>query len=90
MARYHLFYVGTGAKPLADIARFRAMPGVEIVNDTLPRSVVVDVVGNIAEERLRRLPSWSLRQSHPVSIGSAPSEPSLNRTVPGLRLLVKS
>jgi hypothetical protein len=89
MGRYHLFYVGSGAKPVEDIARVREMPGVEIVNDSLPRSVVVDVFGDIAEERLKRLPSWTLRQSHPVSLGTKIFESSMNRAVPALRLLVK-
>jgi len=89
MGRFHLFWAGSGVKPVEDIARVRDMPGVKIVNESLPRSVVVDVFGELAEERLKRLPSWTLRQSHPVSIGSAPAESSLNRAVPGLRLLVK-
>ena len=89
MGRFHLFYVGSGAKPLEDIARVREMPGVEIVNEALPRSVVVDVSGEIAEERLKRLPSWTLRQSHPVSIGTKLFESGMNRAVPAMRLLSK-
>lgn len=89
MSRFHLFYVGSGAKPVEDIARVREMPGVKIVNESLPRSVVIDVSGDLAEERLKRLPSWTLRQSHPVTLGSAIVESSLNKVVPALRLLVK-
>lgn len=73
MGRFHLFWAGSGVKPVEDIARVRDMPGVKIVNESLPRSVVVDVFGELAEERLKRLPSWTLRQSHPVNIGSAPA-----------------
>jgi len=90
MRRFHLYYKGTGPKPLADIAKVREMPGVKVINDTLPRSVVVDVTGNLAEERLKRLPSWSLKQSHRVSLGSTPAESSIDKSVPGLRLLVKN
>lgn len=89
MGRFHLFYVGSGSKPVADITRIREMPGVEIVNDSLPRSIVVDVFGDLAEQRLKRLESWKLRQSHPVSLGTTVFESSLNRSAPGLRLVVK-
>lgn len=90
MKRYHLFYKGTGPKPQDVIAMVRSMPGVQIVNDTLPRSVVVDVSGQVAEERLRRLPYWSLQQSHPVKLGATTAESSLNKSVPPMRLLVKA
>lgn len=90
MNRFHLYYTGTGLKPLADIARVRKIPGVQIVNDALPRSVVVDVTGSLAEQSLKSLSSWTLRQSHSVSLGATPAESSLNKAVPGLRVLVRA
>jgi len=87
--RFHLFYDGPGVRPPADIERIRKTPGVIIVNETLPRSIVVDVDGDLAKERLKRIPFWTLRQSHPVSIGTPPLKSGLSRTIPGLRLVKK-
>jgi hypothetical protein len=89
MSRFHLFYVGPGARPLEDILLVREMPGVKIVNENLPRSIVLDVSCEVAVERLKQLPQWALRQSHPVRINTRLFESSANREVPALRVLTK-
>lgn len=88
MTRLHLYYTGNGIMPPADVARIRNTFGVKIVNDRLPRSVVVDVDGDIAKESLKRLPRWSIRESQLVSIDSPVLEPTSGRLVPHLRLVV--
>lgn len=89
MERFHLFYEGSGVRPASDIDRIRNTPGVTVVNETLPRSIVVDVDGDLAKARLTRIPFWVLRQSHPVSIGVPPIKSSLTKAIPGLRLVKK-
>lgn len=72
MCQFLLYYTGTGLKPAADVAEVRRIPGVVVINDALPRSVVLEVSDNLAQQRLKRFPAWKLQASQDVEL-DAPS-----------------
>lgn len=85
MSRFLLFYTGRGPKPLADVAGLDGIPGVTVVAQPSPRTVVLDISDELAAQRVRRLPHWVLQQSQPLALDEPDClSPS---AVPGLRLV---
>lgn len=68
MSQFLLYYTGKGLKPADDVAKVRAIPGVVIINDDLPRGVVLEVSSNLAQQKLKRFPAWKLQASQEVEI----------------------
>ena len=87
MSRFLMYYTGDGPKPQSDVDKVRAMSGVVVVSDALPRSVVLEVANELVEQRLKRIPSWSLQESQTVSLDIGSTGTGATKQVPGFRLV---
>lgn len=72
MSQFLLYYTGKGLKPAEDVAKVRAIPGVVVINDSLPRGVVLEVSSSLAQQRLRKIPAWKLQESQDVELDPPP------------------
>lgn len=59
MNRYVLHYTGVGTPPDADLQQIRTMPGLAIVEDSLPSLCLIEAT-DAAVRRLREMPSWNV------------------------------
>jgi hypothetical protein len=87
MNQFLLFYTGTGPKPAADVVAVSRIPSVVIVNDNLPRSVVLEVSDNMAQQRLRHFTSWSLQASQDIELDTPSSMPKQEMRILRFRLV---
>jgi len=69
------------------VEKVRAMSGVVVVSDALPHSVVLDVANELVEQRLKKIPSWSLQESQTASLDIGSTGTVATRQVPGFRLV---
>ena len=58
MERAILRFTGPGAAPPADVARIRAMPGVNVIDASAPRMVLVDMVAEARVNLASLMPGW--------------------------------
>jgi hypothetical protein len=87
MSQFLFYYTGKGPKPVADVARVRMIPGVVVINDSLPRSVVLEVSDNFAQQLLRGIATWKLHASQDVELDSPVTVGRYGTRAPRLRLV---
>jgi hypothetical protein len=87
MSLFLLSYKGLGERPQSDIEQVRQMAGVEIINEKLPRGMVLNITSDLAKHRLKKLDNWSLYESQTVTIHSPWDYLSNTKSVPPLRLV---
>jgi hypothetical protein len=56
--RFILDYQGIGDKPIEDVERFGSLPGVEIIDDTLPRTLILQGPVDILSKEFRTARNW--------------------------------
>ena len=87
MARFILLYLRKGPKPAADIKRVQDIPGVTVINESLPRCLELQVRGLFAQRTLRRIPEWQLLESPLVDQDQTSSAQAVLRPIPHLYLV---
>lgn len=68
MRLFSFHYAGDGSRPETDMVQIRTMPGVVVVNEILPKRLILQVTDDLAVQRLKNLSGWVLQESQTVSL----------------------
>ena len=58
MGRFILRYTGQGAAPAADLRQIRALSGMEVLDDSLARMVLVQAPSEVVDQFVKVSPNW--------------------------------
>ena len=64
---------GEGEKPSSDMERIRAMTGVVVIDDRLPRTILVEVEGDASRRHLESLSGWAVAKESFVTVNPHPT-----------------
>jgi len=87
MSQFLLYYMGKGPKPQNDVAKVRRIPGVVVVTEPSPKSLLLDISNDLAAQHVRRFTEWTLQASQTVTLEPQPVEDLMHSQVPGYRLV---
>lgn len=68
MKRYVLRFRGTGPKPVADVARIRALSKLKVLDDMGGRMMLVEAGAEELTGLLRSMPDWVCAEEHMVPL----------------------
>lgn len=87
MSRFLLYYMGKGPKPEKDVAQVKRIPGVVVVTEPSSKSVLLDISNDVAAQRVRGFPHWTLQASQRVKLEPEPLEDLMHSQAPGFRVV---
>lgn len=68
MARFILRFRGPGAKPAADVARLKRCAGVTVLDESMPRMLLVEGAPSKVLQLAGRLTGWVAAEDHAVRL----------------------
>jgi hypothetical protein len=68
MARFILRFRGPGAKPAADVTRVKECAGVTVLDDTMPRMLLVEGAKTKVVQLADRLEGWVISEERAVQL----------------------
>ncbi len=68
MRRFVLLHKGRGNPPKEDCERIQALPGVRIIDDELPRLLLVEAKEEELRDLITQMPSWVMTAETSVTL----------------------